>query len=66
MNDILFRFNGEIVLLPTISNIKKNITVIGVIKKIELWDIKTLDKYEKNKDNFTDSDFDELSNQINF
>ena len=48
------------------ANIKKNITVIGVIKKIELWDKKTLDKYEKNKDNFTDSDFDELSNQINF
>jgi len=48
------------------ANIKKNITVIGVIKKIELWDKKTLDKYEKNKDNFTDSEFDELSNQINF
>ena len=48
------------------ANIKKNITVIGVIKKIELWDKKTLDKYEKNKNNFTDSDFDELSNQINF
>ena len=48
------------------ANIKKNTTVIGVIKKIELWDKKTLDKYEKNKDNFTDSDFDELSNQINF
>ena len=48
------------------ANIKKNITVIGVIKKIELWDKKILDKYEKNKDNFTDSDFDELSNQINF
>ena len=48
------------------ANIKKNTTVIGVIKKIELWDKKTLDKYEKNKNNFTDSDFDELSNQINF
>ena len=52
--------------LLSYANIKKNITVIGVIKKIELWDKKTLDEYEKNKDNFTDSDFDELSNQINF
>ncbi len=48
------------------ANIKKNITVIGLIKKIELWDQKTLEKYEKNKNNFTDNDFDELANQINF
>jgi len=48
------------------ANIKKNIAVIGVIKKIELWDKKTLDKYEQNKKNFTDNDFDELANQINF
>ena len=48
------------------ANIKKNITVIGLIKKIELWDQKTLEKYEKNKKNFTDNDFDELANQINF
>ena len=48
------------------ANIKKNITVIGLIKKIELWNQETLDKYEKNKNNFTDTDFDELANQINF
>ena len=48
------------------ANLSKNIMVIGVIKKIELWDKKTLDKYEQNKDNFTDNDFDELANQINF
>tara|TARA_Y100001970_G_scaffold294159_1_gene447683 strand:+ start:8679 stop:9128 length:450 start_codon:yes stop_codon:yes gene_type:complete len=48
------------------ANIKKNITVIGLIKKIELWDQETLEKYEKNKNNFTDNDFDELANQINF
>ena len=46
--------------------LKKNITVIGLIKKIELWDQETLEKYEKNKNNFTDNDFDELANQINF
>ena len=40
--------------------------VIGAIKKIELWDKDTLEKYENTKDNFTDNDFDELANQINF
>ena len=48
------------------ANINKNITVIGVIKKIELWDNRTLEKYEKSKKNFTEDDFDELANQINF
>ena len=40
--------------------------VIGVIKKIELWDQDTLDKYENTKDNFTEDDFDELAQEINF
>ena len=48
------------------ANINKNITVIGVIKKIELWDEKTLNDYEKSKSNFTDDDFNDLANQINF
>ena len=39
---------------------------MGVIKKIELWDQDTLDKYENKKDNFTDNDFDELAKEINF
>ena len=68
-NYVKYDSQGRIQIPETLldyANIKKNITVIGVIKKIELWDKKTLDKYEKNKDNFTDSDFDELSNQINF
>ncbi len=48
------------------ANLSKNVMVIGVIKKIELWDKSTLDKYESKKDNFTDNDFDELANQIKF
>jgi DNA-binding transcriptional regulator/RsmH inhibitor MraZ len=40
--------------------------VIGVIRKIELWDQDTLDKYENSKDSFTDDDFDDLADQINF
>ena len=48
------------------ANIAKNVMVIGVIKKIELWDQSTLEKYENTKDNFTDTDFDELAKEINF
>jgi MraZ protein len=48
------------------ANISKSIMVIGMIKKIELWDKNTLDKYEKNKSSFTDNDFDDLANKINF
>ena len=48
------------------ANINKNVMVIGVIKKIELWDQSTLEKYENTKDNFTDNDFDELAKEINF
>ena len=48
------------------ANIDKNVMVIGVIKKIELWDQSTLEKYENTKDNFTDDDFDELAKEINF
>jgi len=48
------------------ANLSKNVMVIGVIKKIELWDKDTLNKYESRKDNLTDNDFDELANQIKF
>ena len=48
------------------ANITKDVMVIGVIKKIELWDQSTLEKYENTKDNVTDTDFDELAKEINF
>ena len=48
------------------ANLSKNVMVIGVIRKIELWDQDTLDKYENSKDSFTDDDFDDLADQINF
>ena len=48
------------------ANFSKNVMVIGVIRKIELWDQDTLDKYENSKDSFTDDDFDDLADQINF
>tara|TARA_B110000263_G_scaffold248425_1_gene263299 strand:+ start:1556 stop:2005 length:450 start_codon:yes stop_codon:yes gene_type:complete len=68
-NYVKYDSQGRIQIPDTLldyANIGKDITVIGVIKKIELWDKKILDKYEKNKKNFTDSDFDDLANQINF
>ncbi len=37
-----------------------------MIKKIELWDKETLERYEKNRRSFTDNDFDDLANKINF
>ena len=48
------------------ANIKKNITVIGVIKKIELWDQSTLNNHEKQKDFLSDEDFEDLADKINF
>ena len=52
--------------LINFSEIKKDVSVIGMIKKIELWDPLIL----KNRDNITneiaDKDFDDLANEINF
>ena len=48
------------------SNITKNVLLIGMIGKIELWDKETLERYEKEKNSFTDNDFDDLANKINF
>ena len=48
------------------SNIKKNVLLIGMIKKIELWNKETLERYEKGKKSLNDNDFDDLSNKINF
>ena len=69
---IIFRYDSqEGIQIPEnlleYANINKNITVIGVIK-IELWDEKALNDYEKSKSNFTDDDliFNDLANQINF
>jgi len=52
--------------LLSFSNITKNVLLIGMIRKIELWDKETLERYEKGKKSFTDNDFDNLANKINF
>ena len=44
----------------------KDVIVIGMLKKIELWDPATLKEYEKQKDFLSDDDFEDLANEINF
>ena len=53
-------------ILLSYSNIKKNVCIIGVIKKIEIWNPKILTEYESKKNILSDNDFDELANEINF
>jgi len=48
------------------SNIKKEVVVIGMLKKIELWDPETLKKYDKNNTSLTNSDFENLADKISF
>ena len=47
------------------SNINKEVLVIGMLKKIELWDPETLSDFEKNK-SMHDDDFDTLADKISF
>ena len=53
-------------LLLSYANISKEILVIGVVKKIELWDQSTLNNYEKQKQFLSDKDFEDLADRINF
>ena len=53
-------------LLLEYANISKDVIVIGVVKKIELWDQSTLNNYEKQKDFLSDEDFEDLADKINF
>tara|TARA_B100000686_G_C16571795_1_gene853322 strand:+ start:125 stop:574 length:450 start_codon:yes stop_codon:yes gene_type:complete len=53
-------------LLLNYANINREIMVIGVVKKIELWDQSTLNNYEKQKQFLSDEDFEDLADRINF
>ena len=47
------------------AKIKKEVVLIGMIKKIEIWDVDTLNK--TSYDNYTNSkDFEDLANEIDF
>ena len=48
------------------SGITKDVSVIGMIKKIELWDPIILRERESSNSNMADKDFDDLADEINF
>jgi len=49
------------------ANVNKSVNIIGMIKKIELWNPEELNAKDSSYSNsLLDSDFDELSNEIDF
>tara|TARA_Y100001935_G_C17307762_1_gene513535 strand:- start:3456 stop:3911 length:456 start_codon:yes stop_codon:yes gene_type:complete len=48
------------------SNINKEVLVIGMINKIEIWNKSNLDKIEKKSSNDLDDSFEDLANEIKF
>ena len=48
------------------SGIQKDVNIIGMIKKIELWDPAILNEQDKRGDIVAEKDFDDLANEINF
>ena len=52
--------------LINFSGIKKDVAVIGMIKKIEIWDPRILNNKENSTINIQSKDFDDLANEINF
>ena len=48
------------------SGIKKEVAVIGMINKIELWDPDIISKVDATEAGLDDNNFDDLANEINF
>ena len=48
------------------SGIKKDVAVIGMINKIELWDPNIISKIDATEADLDDNSFDDLANEINF
>ena len=46
------------------ASIKKDITIIGVLNKIEIWNTKLLNEVDKS-DNVNDQSYDQLSERVN-
>ena len=46
------------------ASIKKDITIIGVLNKIEIWNTKLLNEIDKS-DNVNDQSYDQLSDRVN-
>ena len=52
--------------LLSYSGISKEVAVIGMINKIELWDPEVISKLDAKTDEMDDNSFDDLANEINF
>ena len=48
------------------SRIKKEVAVIGMINKIELWNPAIISQMDANEEGIEDNNFDDLANEINF
>ena len=48
------------------SGIKKEVAVIGMINKIELWNPAIISQMDANEEGIEDNNFDDLANEINF
>ena len=48
------------------SGIKKEVAVIGMINKIELWYPNIISKIDASEEGLDDNNFDDLANEINF
>ena len=48
------------------SGIQKDVSVVGMIKKIELWNPLVLNEQDERQDSVVGKDFDDLANEINF
>ena len=53
-------------ILLSYSDIQKEVTVIGMINKVELWDPSILSHQDTRENDIADKDFDDLANEINF
>ena len=52
--------------LLSYSGIKKEVAVIGMINKIELWDPAIISQVDANEEGIEGNNFDDLANEINF
>jgi MraZ protein len=52
--------------LLSYSAINKEVAVIGMINKIELWDPAIISQMDANEEGMKENNFDDLANEINF
>ena len=58
---------GRIILTPSLikyANLKKELLIIGLVNKIEIWDPVQLEKTDKQSTNINPSEYDTLSDKI--